>query len=51
MPDSHLIYVARPDDPADMIPAVTAVGDPFTADHVSVTVPGCREPPVRPSPP
>ncbi|CKR62712.1 Alpha/beta hydrolase of uncharacterised function (DUF1023) [Mycobacterium tuberculosis] len=40
MPDSHLIYVARPDDPADMIPAVTAVGDPFTADHVSVTVPG-----------
>ncbi|CNU97101.1 Alpha/beta hydrolase of uncharacterised function (DUF1023) [Mycobacterium tuberculosis] len=40
VPDSHLIYVARPDDPADMIPAVTAVGDPFTADHVSVTVPG-----------
>lgn len=40
VPDSHLIYVAKPDDPADMIPAVTAVGDPFTADHVSVTVPG-----------
>ncbi len=40
VPDSHLIYVAKPDDPTDMIPAVTAVGDPFTADHVSVTVPG-----------
>ena len=39
-PDSHLIYLARPDDPADMIPAATSIGDPFTADHVSVTVPG-----------
>jgi hypothetical protein len=39
-PDSHLIYIAKPDNPADMIPAATAIGDPFKADHVSVTVPG-----------
>ena len=40
VPDSHLIHLRRPDDPAQMIPAATSVGDPFTADHVSVTVPG-----------
>jgi hypothetical protein len=39
-PDSHLIYLAKPDDPSQMIPAATAIGDPFKADHVSVTVPG-----------
>jgi hypothetical protein len=39
-PDSHLVYLARPDDPSQMIPAATAIGDPFNADHVSVTVPG-----------
>lgn len=38
--DSHLIYLARPDDPSQMIPAATAIGNPFNADHVSVTVPG-----------
>lgn len=38
--DSHLLYLAKPADPAQMIPAATAVGDPFTADHVSVSVPG-----------
>jgi hypothetical protein len=40
VPDSHLLYLARPDDPSQMIPAATAIGDPFNADHVSVTVPG-----------
>ncbi|MCV7235271.1 alpha/beta hydrolase family protein [Mycobacterium branderi] len=40
VPESHLVYLARPDNPADMIPAATAIGDPFNADHVSVTVPG-----------
>jgi ABC-type transporter Mla subunit MlaD len=39
-PDRHLLYLARPDDPSQMIPAATVVGDPFTADHRSVTVPG-----------
>ena len=39
-PDSHLVHVARPDDPSQMIPAAIAIGDPFKADHVSVTVPG-----------
>jgi hypothetical protein len=39
-PDSHLVYLARPDDPSQMIPAAIAIGDPFNADHVSVTVPG-----------
>jgi hypothetical protein len=38
--DSHLIYLAWPDNQTQMIPAATAVGDPFRADHVSVTVPG-----------
>jgi hypothetical protein len=38
--DSHLVYLARPDDPSQMIPATTAIGDPFNADRVSVTVPG-----------
>jgi hypothetical protein len=33
-------YLEKPDDPAQMIPAATSVGDPFTADHTSVTVPG-----------
>lgn len=40
VPDSHLVYLERPDDPSQMIPAATSVGDPFKADHVSVTVPG-----------
>lgn len=40
VPDSHLVYLAKPDDPSQMIPAATSVGDPFTADHVSVTAPG-----------
>lgn len=40
VPDSHLLYLARPDSPSEMIPAATAIGDPFNADHVSVTVPG-----------
>lgn len=39
-PDSHLLYVAKPDDPSQMIRAATSIGDPFKADHVSVTVPG-----------
>lgn len=39
-PDSHLIFLAKPDDPSQMIRAATAIGNPFTADHVSVTVPG-----------
>nr|WP_253867895.1 alpha/beta hydrolase [Mycobacterium sp. GA-1285] len=40
VPDSHLIYVEKPDDWSEMVPAATAVSDPFEADHVSVTVPG-----------
>lgn len=40
VPDSHLVYLEKPDDPSQMIPAATSVGDPFTADHVSVSVPG-----------
>ena len=40
VPDSHLVYLEKPDDPSQMIPAATSVGDPFAADHVSVTVPG-----------
>ena len=40
VPESHLVYLERPDDPSEMIPAATSVGDPFTADHVSVSVPG-----------
>ncbi|WP_343576920.1 alpha/beta hydrolase family protein [Mycobacterium sp.] len=39
-PDSHLIFIAKPDDPSQMIAAATSIGDPFKADHVSVTVPG-----------
>ncbi|KAA0080795.1 hypothetical protein CIW52_23230 [Mycolicibacterium sp. P9-64] len=39
-PDSHLVYLEKPDDPSQMIPAATSVGDPFTADHTSVTVAG-----------
>jgi hypothetical protein len=39
-PNSHLIFIAKPDDPSQMIRAATSIGDPFTADHVSVTVPG-----------
>jgi hypothetical protein len=39
-PGSHLVYLAWPDNQTQMIPAATAVGDPFRADHVSVTVPG-----------
>ncbi|MGE2689146.1 alpha/beta hydrolase [Mycolicibacterium pulveris] len=38
--DSHLVYLEKPDDPSQMIPAAVSVGDPFTADHVSTTVPG-----------
>ena len=38
--DSHLIFLERPDSPDQMIPAAIAVGDPYTADHVSVSVPG-----------
>ncbi|ORX13230.1 MULTISPECIES: alpha/beta hydrolase [Mycolicibacterium] len=37
---SHLVYLEKPADPSQMIPAATSVGDPFKADHVSVTVPG-----------
>jgi len=40
LPNSHLVYLEKPGDPSQMIPAATSVGDPFTADHVSVTVPG-----------
>lgn len=40
VPGSHLVYLAKPGDPSQMIPAATSVGDPFTADRVSVTVPG-----------
>lgn len=40
VPDSHLLYLSIPDSPTEMIPAATAIGDPFNADHVSVTVPG-----------
>ena len=40
VPDSRLLYLEKPDDPSQMIPAATSVGDPFTADHVSVTAPG-----------
>ncbi|WP_234897684.1 alpha/beta hydrolase [Mycolicibacterium vanbaalenii] len=39
-PGSRLVYLEKPDDPSRMIPAATSVGDPFTADHVSTTVPG-----------
>ena len=39
-PGSHLIYLEHPTDPSQMVPAATSVGDPFTADHVSTTVPG-----------
>lgn len=42
VPGSHLLYLEQPDDPSQMIAAATAVGDPFTADHVSVTVPGVQ---------
>lgn len=38
--DSHLVYLEKPADPSQMIPAATSVGDPLTAEHVSVTVPG-----------
>ncbi|HET9877609.1 MAG TPA: alpha/beta hydrolase family protein, partial [Mycobacterium sp.] len=40
VPDSHLLFIEKPSDPSQMIPAATAIGDPFNADHVSVTVPG-----------
>lgn len=40
VPDSHLVYVAKPAHHTQMIAAATSVGDPFTADHVSVTIPG-----------
>lgn len=40
VPDSRLLYLEKPDHPSQMIPAATSVGDPFTADHVSVTAPG-----------
>ncbi len=40
VPDSHLVHLEKPEDPSQMIPAATSVGDPFTADHVSITVPG-----------
>ncbi|MGD9621995.1 MAG: alpha/beta hydrolase [Mycolicibacterium sp.] len=40
VPASRLVYLERPADPSQMIHAATAVGDPFTADHVSVTTPG-----------
>lgn len=40
VPEAHLVFLARPDDPSQMIRAATSVGDPYTADHVSVTVPG-----------
>ncbi len=39
-PDSHLVYVARPADPSEMVMAAVSVGDPYAADHISVTVPG-----------
>lgn len=39
-PDSHLIHIDRPEDPSQMIPAAVAVGDPYAAEHISVTVPG-----------
>lgn len=39
-PDSHLVFVARPEDPSQMIPAAVSVGDPYAAEHISVTVPG-----------
>jgi hypothetical protein len=38
--DRHLLWIAKPEHPRDMIPAAICVGDPFKADHVSVTVPG-----------
>lgn len=40
VPNSHLLYLEKPDNASAMIPAATAIGDPFTSDHVSVTVPG-----------
>lgn len=40
VPDSHLLFIDKPADPSQMIPAATSIGDPFKADHVSVTVPG-----------
>lgn len=40
VPGSHLVYLEKPSDPSQMVPAATSVGDPFKADHVSVTVPG-----------
>lgn len=49
-PGSHLIYLEKPDDPSQMIPAATSVGDPFTADHVSTTVPGVSGTTRTPSP-
>ncbi len=39
-PDSHLVYIARPDDPSQMVHAAVAIGDPYAAEHISVTVPG-----------
>lgn len=39
-PDSHLVYIARPEDPSQMVPAAVAIGDPYSAEHISVTVPG-----------
>ncbi len=38
--DSHLLFVDWDGDPAHMVKAATSVGDPYQADHVSVTVPG-----------
>lgn len=38
--DSHLVFVDWDGDPTHMVKAATSVGDPYRADHVSVTVPG-----------
>jgi hypothetical protein len=40
VPGSHLVHIDRPADPSQMVTAAVSVGDPYTADHVSVTVPG-----------
>lgn len=39
-PDSHLVHLERPGDPSQMIPAAVSIGDPYAAEHISVTVPG-----------
>lgn len=39
VPGAHLVLIDRPEEPAAMLGAAIAVGNPFTSDHCAVTVP------------